>query len=72
SCWLSAPNASANMAWKTMYGRCWVISKLRNVGEPAPLLMPAPLPPGLSPEIGLLYGGVTMELQDCLYKWDTS
>ncbi|MEM7660938.1 MAG: hypothetical protein AAF292_01710 [Pseudomonadota bacterium] len=62
---LDAPEAYAKRLART-------ISKFRKAGEPAPLLMSAPLPSGLSPEIGLLYGGVTMELQDCLHKWDTS
>ncbi|MEM7661453.1 MAG: hypothetical protein AAF292_04325 [Pseudomonadota bacterium] len=48
------------------------LSKLRKSGEPKPLLMPATVPTGLSPEVGLLHGGLTHQLRDALKHWDSS
>ncbi|MEM7661930.1 MAG: hypothetical protein AAF292_06750 [Pseudomonadota bacterium] len=45
------------------------LSKLRKSGEPKPLLMPAAMPAGLSPEIGLLHGGLAHQLRDALKGW---
>ncbi|MEM8637095.1 MAG: hypothetical protein AAGF33_19185, partial [Pseudomonadota bacterium] len=48
------------------------LSKLRKSGEPKPLLMPAAVPTGLPPEIGLLYGGLAHQLRDAIKAWDSS
>ncbi|MEO1406620.1 MAG: hypothetical protein AAFV54_09025 [Pseudomonadota bacterium] len=48
------------------------LSKLRKSGEPKPLLMPTSTPTGLSPEIGLLHGGLAHQLREALKAWDSS
>ncbi|MEM7663915.1 MAG: hypothetical protein AAF292_16850 [Pseudomonadota bacterium] len=48
------------------------LSKLRKSGEPKPVLTPTSIPTGLSPEIGLLHGGLAHQLQEHLQKWDSS
>ncbi|MEO1406370.1 MAG: hypothetical protein AAFV54_07745, partial [Pseudomonadota bacterium] len=48
------------------------LSTLRKSGEPKPLLIPAAVPAGLSPEIGLLYGGLAHQLHQALKSWDSS
>ncbi|MEM7661416.1 MAG: hypothetical protein AAF292_04135 [Pseudomonadota bacterium] len=48
------------------------LSKLRKSGEPKPLLIPTAVPAGLSPEIGLLHGGLAHQLRDALKAWDGS
>ncbi|MEM7662884.1 MAG: hypothetical protein AAF292_11605 [Pseudomonadota bacterium] len=48
------------------------LSKLRESGEPKPLLIPTAVLTGLSPEIELLHGGLSFQLQEHLQKWDSS
>ncbi|MEM7661619.1 MAG: hypothetical protein AAF292_05180 [Pseudomonadota bacterium] len=48
------------------------LTKLRKSGEPKPLMTPAAVPAGLSPEIGLLHGGLAHQLRDALKSWDSS
>ncbi|MEM7661736.1 MAG: hypothetical protein AAF292_05770 [Pseudomonadota bacterium] len=62
---LDAPDAHAKRLARHL-------SNLRKSGEPKPLLIPAAVPAGLSPEIGLLHGGLAHQLQDALKHWDSS
>ncbi|MEO1406037.1 MAG: hypothetical protein AAFV54_06050 [Pseudomonadota bacterium] len=62
---LDAPEAHAKRLAEHLY-------KLRKSGEPKPLLIPVTVPAGLSPEIGLLYGGLAHQLRDALKAWDSS
>ncbi|MEO1476190.1 MAG: hypothetical protein AAFS13_07385 [Pseudomonadota bacterium] len=48
------------------------LQKQRRSGEPAPLLIPSPVPAGLPSEMKLLQGGLALQLRDALKAWDTS
>ena len=48
------------------------LDKIRRAGEPKPLLEPSAVPSGLPAEIGLLHGGLAMELREALEGWDSS
>ncbi|MEM7662330.1 MAG: hypothetical protein AAF292_08760 [Pseudomonadota bacterium] len=62
---LDAPDAHAKRLARHL-------SKLSKSGEPKPLLIPAAVPTGLPPEIGLLHGGLAHQLRDALKVWDSS
>ncbi|MEM7663153.1 MAG: hypothetical protein AAF292_12975 [Pseudomonadota bacterium] len=62
---LDAPDAHAKRLARHL-------SKFRTSGEPKPLLMPTAVPAGLSPEIGLLHGGLAYQLHQALKSWDSS
>ena len=62
---LDAPEAHAKRLARHLF-------RIRRAGETAPLLGAVSVSSGLPPEIGLLHGGLAMELRDALKGWDSS
>ncbi|MEO0883786.1 MAG: hypothetical protein AAFY34_13800, partial [Pseudomonadota bacterium] len=62
---LDAPEAHAKRLARRLYA-------IRQSGELTPIVAPGAPPAGLSPEIGILHGGISFELREALVLWDTS
>ncbi|MEO0883511.1 MAG: hypothetical protein AAFY34_12410 [Pseudomonadota bacterium] len=59
---LDAPEAHAKRLARRLYD-------LRQSGELTPIVAPGAPPAGLSPEIGILHGGISFELREALKGW---